>query len=123
MELMAIQKALEFIPMVRAYVVIESYSEGCLKMTLGQGETWMADNFTNLAGLRTKNRALVNEITLRLRTLHTQFRKVKGHSRDQWNDRVDCIQEAAGKSGHGLVRFDGSIERGRAPQGSTSPVR
>jgi ribonuclease HI len=83
MELTAIKEALDFWPNLRAYVVIESDSEGCLKMMLGKGEQWIAENCINLADQRVKNQELVNEITLRLRTLNAEFRKVKGHNNDQ----------------------------------------
>jgi ribonuclease HI len=82
MEFTAILKELEFLPMVRAYVVIESDSEGCLGAMLG-----------NVKGLRVKNQGLVHQITLRLRTLHAQFRKVKGYHDDQWNDRTDALPD------------------------------
>jgi hypothetical protein len=53
----------------------------------------MADNYINVRGLRVKNQGLVHQITLRLRTLHSQLRKVKGHNNDQWKDRADALAD------------------------------
>jgi ribonuclease HI len=91
MELHAIAEALDFIPKTACYVIIESDSEGCLHMMLGAWEVWMANNYINLKGERTKNKNLVDRIVKRLRELNPQFRKVKGHSNDQWNDRADAL--------------------------------
>jgi hypothetical protein len=78
---------------MRAYVVIESDSEGCSKTMMGGGEHWMAENYIRLDGTHTKNEGLVDEITLRLRMLNAQFRKVRGHNNDQWNDMADALAD------------------------------
>jgi ribonuclease HI len=90
MELQAINEALLFIPNVRSYVVIESDSQGCLNTMLGAGERWMADNYIRLNGERVK-KGLVDNITLRLRTVNAEFRKIKAHNGDQWNERADAL--------------------------------
>jgi hypothetical protein len=63
-----------------------------------------------------KNQELVNEITVRLRTLDAQFRKVKGHNNDQWNDRAEALvdmgrDEALGwpRCSFEVVKPDGRI--------------
>jgi hypothetical protein len=56
---------------------------------MGRGEQWEADNYIRLNGEAVKNRELVQNITSKLRTINVQFRKVKGHNNDQWNDRAD----------------------------------
>jgi hypothetical protein len=45
----------------------------------------------NLKGETVKNKKLVDRICLKLRTVHAQFRKVEGHSGEQWNDRADAL--------------------------------
>jgi hypothetical protein len=60
---------------------------------LGRGQKWEADNFTRLNGLRVKNQGLVSEITARLRSFNVEFRKVKGHNNDPWNDRADELAD------------------------------
>jgi ribonuclease HI len=91
MELEAIAEALDFIPNATCYVVVESDSESCLKVVLGAGEVWMANNYINLKGDRVKNKGFVDRICLRLRSLHAEFRKVKGHNNDQSNDRAGAL--------------------------------
>jgi ribonuclease HI len=90
-ELKAIEEALSFFPAVKAYVVIESDSQSCLDMMTEKGAQWQADNFIKLTGDRVKNKEFVDSITNKLRVLNVQFRKVKGHSNDQWNDSVDTL--------------------------------
>jgi ribonuclease HI len=95
MELQAIAEALDFLPKkVACYVIIESDSEGCLNVMLGAGERWKADNYVNLKGLRVNNKDLVDKITLRLRPLQTQFRKIKGHT-DWYINRAGYLNRAA----------------------------
>jgi ribonuclease HI len=91
MELRAIDEALKFFGSVRGYAVLESDSHGCLDMMLGRGNKWEADNWTHLDGSQVRNRELVSSITTRLRAFNVEFRKVKGHSGDQWNDAVDAL--------------------------------
>jgi ribonuclease HI len=91
MELRAIDEALKFFGNVRGYAVLESDSQGCLDMMLGRGAKWEADNWTKLDGSLVKNRELVSSITARLRSFNVEFRKIKGHSNDQWNDSVDAL--------------------------------
>jgi ribonuclease HI len=92
MELQAITEALEFLPQdFKGYVVIESDSEGCLKVMLGSGRRWQIDNYVNLKGNKVKNRGFIDRIVRRLETLHADYRKVKGHDNDQWNDRADAL--------------------------------
>jgi ribonuclease HI len=93
MELRAIDEALGFLGNVRGYVVVESESQGCLDIMMGRGEQWEAENYIRLNGERAKNRHLVSNITTKLRTLNVQFRKVKGHSNDQWNDALDALAD------------------------------
>jgi ribonuclease HI len=91
MELRAIDEALGFFKNVRGCAVIESDSQGCLNVMMGQGERWEADNYTRLDGRTIKNRELVQSITAKLRSFNVQFRKVEGHSDDPWNDAVDAL--------------------------------
>jgi ribonuclease HI len=55
MELKAIDEGLTFLPSLRAYVVIESDSQGCLDMMMGEGAEWKADDYLRLNGERVKN--------------------------------------------------------------------
>jgi ribonuclease HI len=93
MELRAIDEALKFFGNVRGYAVLESDSQGCLDMMLGRGLKWEADNFIRLNGTRVKNQELVSSITARLRSFNVEFRKVKGHSDDPWNDKADELAD------------------------------
>jgi ribonuclease HI len=89
MELRAIDEALKFFGSTRGYAIIESDSQGCLDMMLGKGQKWEADNFIKLNGSAVKNRELVSSITARLKAFNVEFRKIKGHNDDPWNDRAD----------------------------------
>jgi ribonuclease HI len=91
MELRAIDEALGFFGNARGYAVIESDSQGCLDVMMGRGDQWEADNYIRLDGSLVKNRELVQNITAKLRSFNVQFRKVEGHSGDQWNDAVDAF--------------------------------
>jgi ribonuclease HI len=92
MELQAIAEALEFLPKdFKGYVVIETDSKGCLDTMMGLGRRWQIDNYVNLKGNRVKNRSFVDRIVNRLKSLHADYRKVVGHSGDQWNDRADQL--------------------------------
>jgi ribonuclease HI len=93
MELRAICEALRFLGNNKGYAVIESDSQSCLEVMLGRGQKWEADNFTRLNGLRVKNQGLVSEITARLRSFNVEFRKVKGHNNDPWNDTADALAD------------------------------
>jgi ribonuclease HI len=93
MELRAIDEALKFFGNVRGYAVLESDSQGCLDMMLGRGLKWEANNFTKLNGTRVKNQELVSSITARLRSFNVEFRKVKGHNDDPWNDTADTLAD------------------------------
>jgi hypothetical protein len=44
-----------------------------------------------LDGGPVKNRELVQNIAAKLRSFNVQFRKVEGHSHDQWNDAADAL--------------------------------
>jgi hypothetical protein len=39
------------------------------------------------------NQELVSSITARLRSFNVEFRKVKGHSDDPWNDTADALAD------------------------------
>jgi ribonuclease HI len=91
MELRAIDEALKFFGNVGGYAVIESDSQGCLDVMLGRGDKWEADNWTRLDGSPAKNRELVSSITARIKSFNVEYRKVKGHNNDQWNDAVDAL--------------------------------
>jgi ribonuclease HI len=91
MKVKAIDGALGFFKNVRGYQVIESDSEGCLATMMGRGDQWEADNFIRLNGEVVKNGDLVRAITAKVKTINVQFRKVKGHSNDQWNDAADAL--------------------------------
>jgi ribonuclease HI len=92
MELRAIDEALKLLPVdFKGYVVIESDSDGCLKTMMGRGQRWQRDNYVNLKGNRVKNAGFVDNIIERLKTLTPEYRKVKGHNGDQWNDRADKL--------------------------------
>jgi ribonuclease HI len=91
MELRAIDEALKFFGNVRGYAVVESDSQGCLDVMLGRGDKWEADNWTCLDGSPVKNRELVSSITARIKSFNVEFRKVKGHNNDQWNDAVNAL--------------------------------
>jgi hypothetical protein len=58
---------------------------------MGRGKRWEADNYIHLDGSPVKNRELVQNITTKLKSLNVQFRKVKGHNHDQWNDAADAL--------------------------------
>jgi ribonuclease HI len=93
MELRAIDEALKFFGNVRGYEVLESDSQSCLDMMLGRGSKWEADNWTRLDGSRVTNQELVANITARLRSFNVEFRKIKGHNNDPWNDRADALAD------------------------------
>jgi ribonuclease HI len=93
MEPRAIDEALGFFRNVRGYAVIESDSQGCLDTMMGRGEQWQADNYIRLNGEAAKNQRLVASITTKLKAFNVQFRKVKGHNNDQWNDAVDALAD------------------------------
>jgi ribonuclease HI len=93
MELRAIDEALGFLGNARGYAVIESDSQGCLDMMTGKGQQSEAANYTKLDGSQTKNKHLVSNVTTKLRSINAQFRKVKGHNGDQWNDAVDALAD------------------------------
>jgi ribonuclease HI len=92
MELRAIDEALKFLPAdFKGHVVIETDSKGCMETMMGRGQRWQRDNYVNLRGNRVKNREFVDSIIERLKTLTVEYRKVEGHSGDQWNDRADAL--------------------------------
>jgi hypothetical protein len=83
----------------------------------GAGERWKANNFIRLNGDRVKNKDLVDSITLKLRTLHAKFRKVKGHNNDQWNDGADALAVMGRDEAIAWPKFSFDIitETGRIP--------
>jgi ribonuclease HI len=91
MEPKAIDEALGFFRNTRGYEVLESDSQGCLDVMLGRGERWEAGNYIRLDGSAVKNRELVSSITTKIKAFNVQFRKVEGHSGDQWNNAVDAL--------------------------------
>lgn len=58
---------------------------------IGRGEQWKADNYIRLNGNAVKNGELFQNIMMKLRSINVQFRKVKGHNNDQWNDASDAL--------------------------------
>jgi ribonuclease HI len=92
MELQAIDEALKLLPAdFSGYVVIESDSEGCIDTMRTRGQRWKRDNYVNLRGCKVKNQKFVDSIITRLETLKVDYRKVKGHNNDTWNDRADAL--------------------------------
>jgi ribonuclease HI len=92
MELQAIDEALKLLPAdFSGYIVIESDSQGCIDTMRGRGQRWKKDNYVNLRGSKVKNEKLVDSIISRLETLTVDYRKVKGHNNDEWNDRADAL--------------------------------
>jgi ribonuclease HI len=90
MELQALAEALDILPPdFQGYVVIETDSENAVKIMSGLGRRWQIDNYVNLKGNRTKNKALVDRITNRLKTLQAQFLHIDAHKGDQWNEHAD----------------------------------
>jgi ribonuclease HI len=90
MELQALAEALDFLPKdFKGYVVLETDSENCIKTMTGLGRRWQIDNYVNLRGNRVKNKALVDRIVNRLKTLHADYIHVDAHKGDQWNERAD----------------------------------
>jgi ribonuclease HI len=57
----------------------------------GRGDQWKADNYIRLNGEAVKNAELVRNITTKLKSINVQFRKVKSHNNDQWNDAADAL--------------------------------
>jgi ribonuclease HI len=90
MELQALAEALDLLPKdFQGYVTIETDSDNVVKIMSGLGRRWQIDKFVNLKGNRDKNRAFVDRITNRLKTLQAQFLHIDAHKGDQWNERAD----------------------------------
>jgi ribonuclease HI len=90
MELQALAEALDFLPEdFQGYVVIETDSENCVKTMSGLGRRWQIDNYVNLKGNRTKNKAFIDRIVNRLQTLHAEYLHIDAHKGDPWNERAD----------------------------------
>jgi ribonuclease HI len=90
MELQALAEALDLLPKdFQGYVVIETDSENAVKIMSGLGRRWQIDNFVHVKGDKIKNRAFVERITNRLKTLQAQFLHFDAHKGDQWNERAD----------------------------------
>jgi ribonuclease HI len=92
MELRAIDEALKFLPEdFKGYIVIESDSENCIHTMRGRGQRWKKDNYVNLRGNKVKNEKLEDSIITRIESLTVEYRKIKGHNNDPWNDRADAL--------------------------------
>jgi ribonuclease HI len=92
MELQALAEALDFLPKdFQGYIVIERDSENAVKTMSGLGRRWQIDNYVNLKGNRIKNRAFIDRIINRLKTLHADYLHIDAHKGDPWNERADAL--------------------------------
>jgi hypothetical protein len=89
---------------MRVYIIIESGSQGCLDMMTDRAAEWEANNWHKLGGNPVQNQQLAERITAILTMFDIEFRKVKGHNNDEWNDLADKLAVEGRDEAGGLPR-------------------
>jgi ribonuclease HI len=90
MKLLAVRKALHFIP-IGTYAVFETDSQLCVDSLTRYRRRWERNGWCKDDGSEMANAHLLEPISKIFHQRWVCFRKVKGHSTDEWNKRADRL--------------------------------
>jgi ribonuclease HI len=90
MEYQAIFEALQFTH-PKAFIMIETDSQGCLDGLTKYRLRWEKNGWNRGDGQPVENADLIRTICPLIDARHVGFWKIKGHSKDPWNDLADSL--------------------------------